>query len=146
MYTPHQQDTVVSTCIRIRIYMQDFERSAQEPLASLGNPACQELYRNVAMIRTWAARKDGKGSTAEVQMHLASPSLNPHPSSFPSTPPSFGQTSSWMIQLPQRVLPQEHGKAGSPPPSSPPSQRTLIHMPLPPDPLGNDQRKIHHQR
>ena len=39
---------------------QDFEHSALVPLATLGQPVCQELYRDVAMIRSWASRKNGR--------------------------------------------------------------------------------------
>ena len=39
---------------------QDFEHSALVPLATLGQPVCQELYRDVAMIRAWASRKNGR--------------------------------------------------------------------------------------
>ena len=42
---------------------QDFEHSALVPLATLGQPVCQELYRDVAMIRAWASRKNGRNQS-----------------------------------------------------------------------------------
>ena len=42
---------------------QDFEHSALVPLATLGQPVCQELYRDVAMIRSWASRKNGRNQS-----------------------------------------------------------------------------------
>ena len=39
---------------------QDFEHSARAPLATLGQPVYQELYRDVAMIRTWDSKKNGR--------------------------------------------------------------------------------------
>ena len=44
---------------------QDFERSALAPLATLGQPVCQELYRDVAMIRAWDSRKNGEKQSVE---------------------------------------------------------------------------------
>ena len=37
-----------------------FETAAQQPLAALSEPAFRELYRDIALVQKWAAKKDGK--------------------------------------------------------------------------------------
>ena len=37
-----------------------FEMTAQQPLVALSEPAFHELYRDIALLQKWAAKKDGK--------------------------------------------------------------------------------------
>ena len=50
-----------------------FEMSAQQPLAALSEPAFHELYRDIALIQKWAAKKDGK----ELRLYSLNHNKNP---------------------------------------------------------------------
>ena len=36
-----------------------FESTSQQPLTALSEPEFQELYRDIALVKKWAERKDG---------------------------------------------------------------------------------------
>ena len=47
-----------------------FETVAQQPLAALSEPAFHELYRDIALLQKWVARKDGEISPLLTRFQL----------------------------------------------------------------------------